>query len=184
MVVLENKSLKLLLLHQTESLVKLMTLIKKVETTQMKKKAVKQEDTGMSQSEELEDFQSLKENILERALETHVASYRLAVERLQNKINEEYKKYTGPEDSLSEENFDWDQIDLEKETKDDEIKEEINTKLDMISSYFFDVVEDNDTIPLSVGVLKKIEPEDRLASPEKEQEMEEIEFDVPEVILG
>jgi len=167
MVVFEKGSLKLLLLHQTESLIKLMSLVKQVETAQMKKQAIKESENCNEEDMDVEEFENMKGSILERALETHVASYRLAVERLQNKINDEIKKVNPEEENLVQEKFNWDQLDLETNVKEIEIKEQIDSKLDMISSFFYDLTQSTATIPLSVGILKK-----RVKSDNEEEGME------------
>ena len=96
-----------------------------------------------------------KNELLEVLLKSHVEMYRKSVERFQNNFNLEFKTLNSQIKNFSNYKIEWNEIDTKKELSDFAIRDKVDSNLDQISSFFYCLTQSTNTIPLSLGIIRK-----------------------------
>lgn len=179
MVTIENKALKILMLEQIESLIQFFSILRNIDKkVQSPSEEHEEEDEGLGDFESdlnpKKELNEVKYKILLDQMKLFVAGHRNKIEKFQKIFNKEFSKKNKKIENFCDYNLNWEQLELPDKMSEFEIREKVDSSLDFISGFFYNLGQSSQTIPLSLGLLPLKSKEDGIIEEEDEIQEESI----------
>lgn len=179
MVVIDNKATKKLMLDHIESTIQFFSLLRNIEG----KSSIEDNDSGDDFEKDLNpespNNEERDEVILEQ-MKLFVAGHRNKIEKFQKIVNKELVKKNPKLGELCDYQLNWEELALPEKMSEFEIREKVDTSLDYLSGFFYSLGQSSQTIPLSLGLMRR-RSKDAFGDDIIEEEDEEREESVMEI---
>lgn len=155
MVLIENKEVKKLMLDHMESTIQFFSLLRNIESKNLNED---NDDSGGDFEKDLNPDTANtddRDEVIIEQMKLFVAGHRNKIEKFQKIVNKELTKKNPGYTELCDYQLNWADLALPEKMSEFEIRDKVDTSLDFISGFFYSLGQSSQTIPLSLGLMRR-----------------------------